>query len=234
MATFIHRRCRILIFAGSLWILLPALLTGCAVGGKNTIMTGPIDYMFDYAPPCPPRAVSFPATLCVEKFSAAPAYGTDALVYAEDRYTRRQYLSHRWRSSPGDMVSAFLARDLRHARLFHAVFYHHCRPGSRYRIEGVVDEIFEENRKDRWVAVLAATVTLIDSAASDPAAAVRLQKTYRAETDCDGRTPRDIAAAMSLAMERISMAVLEDVDGAVKKQEPAGHGAMETNRPPQP
>src|SRR6185369_8598016 len=150
-------------------IMIPAmivafalLLSGCFGSGQPGRITE--QYAFDYSPTMmQEKSATLPETITVERFSAAQLYNSTAMVYQEEPNKRNQYLYHRWRVNPADMVSDYLVRDLRSAKLFRGVFHYRSNETGRYLLAGDVEEFRENIDKDDHRAIVSLNVTLLDT-----------------------------------------------------------------------
>jgi cholesterol transport system auxiliary component len=158
--------------------------------------------------------------ITVPRFSVAPDFNTTAMVYRPAPLQRATYQYSRWRVNPGAMTADYLARDLRHAGLFTAVFTSGESGQSRYMLEGGVTEIQEINGPDAWHAALGLSITLLDRNETEITRQVVFQKQYRAEELLTAKTPQGLAEAMSRALARLSGEILRDVGRTVKGRTP--------------
>jgi len=158
-----------------------------------------------------------PVSLQVERFSVAPLYNTNRIIYREGDFKRDEYFYHKWRANPGDMVTDFLRRDMRNSGLFEAVLPY----GSNFPVscvlEGSVDEFVEWDGPEGWKAVLGITVTLMANNEPDVSRRIIFQKSYRTEKGLPEKNPQSLAQAMSQAMGEISRAVIKDVYSALAR-----------------
>lgn len=199
-----------LTFLVAVLLVLPTL--GC---GKSPTLVH--QYLLEY--PAPPlKGAPLDAGLKVERFAVAQAYNTTAMVYQPNAFKQETYRYHRWRVSPGYLATDYLARDLRDAGLFKAVFT--CETGEkpRFVLEGGVEDFQEVDAPDGWNAVLALVVTLIDTSREEVPAKVVFQKNYRVTEPMFERTPKGLAEAMSRAMERASAEITTDVYQAARQR----------------
>jgi ABC-type uncharacterized transport system auxiliary subunit len=172
-------------------------------------------YSLEYAPPSTEGA-QLPVAIRVERFSEAPLYDTRQIIYREKAFSREGYFYHRWRAMPADLVTYFLARDLKTSGLFVGVLPYDSRQPAAFSIEGSVDEFLESDEEESWEAVLSFSVTL--SAAREPDISKRIlfQKSYSATRPCKQKNPRALAEAMSEAMAQLSAEVRKDVYKALE------------------
>jgi ABC-type uncharacterized transport system auxiliary subunit len=196
-------------------ILLIIGLTGCLRGTAPQ----PLDmqYVIEYSPPVGDNALRMEALLKVDRFSVDRIYIGPSMLFRNGPFQREEYHEHHWRVSPGDMVTDFLRRDLRHANLFQAVLSARDIEESRFVLQGGVEEFLEvDEGKDRK-ALLVATVTLLDLSSRDVSKRVVFQNTYRCEAPFSKEGAAGLAEAMSRAMSQFSTRVIADIDHGLKK-----------------
>src|SRR6185369_9729989 len=203
------------------WIRAPALaaaiaflLSGCFGGGKPGRMTE--QYAFDYTPTEQQEFAMLPETITIERFSAAQLYNSTAMVYQEEPNLRNQYVYHRWRVNPADLVSDYLLRDLRRASLFQGVFPYRNSETSRYLLAGDVEEFQEFIDKENHQAIISLNVTLLDTSRTGLPDRILFQKNYRIAEPIDEKSPAGLAKGMSRAMAQVSKLLLSDIFKAVQ------------------
>lgn len=204
---------------GSLKIILPLiaalLLAGC---GKSPVLVH--QYILEYPPPAL-KGTPLAEAVKVERFAVAEPYNTTAMVYRPDAFKSDTYKYNRWRVGPGHLVTDYLLRDLRAARLFKAVFGPDAPDQSRYLLEGGVEEFQEVDAADGWKAALAVSVTLLDRHYQEIPQRVVFQKNYRILEPLAAKTPDGLAQAMSQAMEKASGEIIMDVYRAAQSRQGA-------------
>lgn len=173
-------------------------------------------YILEYASPEIADLKPLPVSLKVERFSVAPAYNTNRMIFRDASFKRDEYFYHKWRANPGDMVSDFLSRDIRNSGLFKAVLPYESDFPSPFVVEGSVDEFVEWDSPEGWNAALAITITLIAAQEPDVTKRILFQKTYRMEKPFTEKNPQGLAQAMSLAMADLSMNIMRDIYAALK------------------
>jgi cholesterol transport system auxiliary component len=176
-------------------------------------------YTLEYAPP----AFDGPKTGGIVKFDrffSARSYEGTAMLYKPAAYKVVAYNYHRWRTSPGDMVTDYLVRDFRHSGLFRAVFSYRQPESARFLVGGGVEEFVEAKEAGGWNAVLGLYVTVLDLKESDVTEKVVFQKKYRVVQPINGESPESFATGMSEAMARASVQIVGDVRAAVKDRKP--------------
>jgi len=197
-------------------LILSALFAGGCLSLKQP--TGKINYYsLEYDPPVQNLEICLPFVIRVERFQASPLYDTAKIVFREEKFKRDTYIYHKWWAKPGDMVSYFLARDMKASRGFKAVFAFDKSLPSSHVLEGGVDEFFEQDGPDSWEAVLSVEVTLLAENEPDISRRILLQKKYSARELCSEKNPRALAEAMSRAMSKISEKIITEVYGRLAR-----------------
>ena len=173
-------------------------------------------YTLEYSPPKITGLKPLPVTLKIERFSMAPAYNTNRIIYRNKSFERDEYFYYKWRSNPADLVACFLSRDIRESGLFRAVLPRESGFPFSYLLEGSVDDFFELDVADGWKAVLSITITLMAANEPDVSKRVLFQKSYSVKKACKHKNPQGLAQAMSLAMGEISKKVIKDIYSVLK------------------
>ena len=157
------------------------------------------------------------AVLRVDRFGVAPAYNSNRMIYRDQSFKRDEYVYSKWIGNPGDIVTYFLARDLRDSGLFKAVFTYKSHLAASYAMEGSVDEFFEWDTPEGWDAVLGLNITLVVLQEPDVSKRILFQKSYRVTRRCKEEHPRGLAETMSLAMGEVSLKIIRDVYTVLKE-----------------
>ena len=176
-------------------------------------------YTLEYDPPQIGNLAPLPSVIRMDRFSVAPTYNTDRIVYRDRSFKRETYIYHRWRANPGDLVTYFLARDIKRSGLFKAVLTYDSRFPSSYVLEGSVDEFFEWDTEEAWKAVLSLSITLMKEHEPDISQRILFQKTYRTKESCKRRNPAALVEAMSQAMSEVSREITIDIYEYLKDRE---------------
>ncbi len=193
-----------------LFVTLTLVLTACVSSLKHP--SNKIDfYTLEYDPPDAGERAPLEAVIRLDRFSVSPSYNTNRIIYRDRSFTRDAYVYHRWQTPPGDMVGTLLSRDIKHSELFNAVLTESSSLTSTHMVEGRVDEFFEWDRKEGWVAVLAVNITVASETEPGIVKKILLQKTYRSEKPCRQKNPRALAEAMSQALLEISCEIINDI-----------------------
>ena len=200
------------------WLLLITfLLVGGCISFKSPRQKIQY-YTLEYTLPDIAGLASLPASVKIERFTVAPAYNTNRIIYRDKSFKRDEYFYYKWRSNPGDLVTYFLARDMRDSGLFKAVLPQGSGFQVSYVLEGSVDEFVEWDTPEGWNAVLGLTITLMAANEPDVSKKILFQKSYSEKKACIQKNPEGLARAMSLAMGEISRKIIMDIYLALKNQ----------------
>ena len=190
-------------------LILPFLLSACISLKQPSKKIA--FYTLEYDAPQISGLEPLPVVLAIERFSVAPTYNSNQIVYRDHSFKRDAYTYHKWRNNPGDIATYFLGRDLQQSGLFKAVLSSDSRLPASHIVEGVVDEFFEWDLENKWNAVLTISITLTAGDEADRSKKILFQKTYSAKKACKHRNPPALAAAMSLAMKEVSRKIIKDI-----------------------
>ncbi len=190
-------------------IVLSMLVIGC-ISHKSPPQ--PVKfYQLDYPPPeASFESTPLPYIIRVDPFQPSDLYNSKPIIYREGRYGTSKYTYHRWISAPDQMVSRFLARDLRHADIVNAVFLDGGEAAT-HRLVGSLEAFYENDQQRQWEAVAAVSITLIDTGYRNIAEQICFQKTYSVNKPCPENTPAGFVEAMSLSMNEISRMIISDI-----------------------
>jgi len=193
--------------------LLLFLLAGC---GKPPALVQ--KYILEYPPPSAAGAPKVGEVLKVELFEVSQVYNSPAMIYQPQAFKSDAYNYHRWRVNPGYLVTDYLIRDLREARIFKAVLPYGSSGKSRFLLEGGVEEFLEIDAPGTWEAALAVNITLLDLSRQELPQRVVFQKNYRVQEPMPDKTPQGLAQGMSRAMEKLSAQIIRDITQAAARQ----------------
>lgn len=202
----------------SLFLIIQFVLIGACLSLKQA--SPKIEYYtLDYAPT---RMIGFselPLAVKVGRFTAAPLYNTNRIIYQDQVFKRDAYIYHRWRVQPKDMLTHLLTRDFRSSGLFKAVLSCDNHLSSSYILDGNVDEFLEIDTEKKWEAILTISVMLIQEDNPDNGINLLFQKIYQNKTTCSHKNPTALAEAMSLNMSVISREMIKDIYDHLKEHE---------------
>jgi len=192
------------------------LVTSCSLGARPSYVVN--QYTLEYPSPILKELISTNELVRVEPFSVVQTFNTSAMIYREGPNLRNVDPYNRWRTKPGELVTEYLARDLRNSGLFRAVISFDDSEETRYLLEGQVDEFLEVDEKDGRKAVLSLNVTFLDLKKRETAEKVIFQRDYKAVEPYTEKTPAALAQGMSRAMGKISRQIILDLQNAVKNR----------------
>lgn len=201
-------------------LLLALLLAGAAClaagcgGGQPGAQS--IFYSLDYAAPRAEAPRTLDLALRVSRFSAAPGFNSTEMFYGPDRLSLTAYNYDRWLVPPGDMVSDFLARDLRDSGRFKVVFTYHEPQATRFVLQGGVRRFQELDQGGGASALLEISATLLDTRETDVTKRVLFQRRYQASAAMAAKNARGLAEAMGKAMAEISAKITAEVYAALQ------------------
>jgi ABC-type uncharacterized transport system auxiliary subunit len=196
-------------FRKHLFLLVLIILTGCIGDAKPP---EPIYYYtLGHDNPALSLAPQLPCILRVERFSASPPFNSQRIIYAQNELQRNAYAYHQWIAPPGELVSYYLARDLRQCGGFRAVLTPDASLSATHSLYGWVEQFIEKDAAAHWQAAATIHITLISNLDRDPTRKILLQKRYEAKAPCNAKTPEALAEAMSKVVGQISQAVTKDV-----------------------
>ena len=210
--------------------LLPILLAGCAGTRHPELAT--VYYVLEYEEPAVAPAEPVAAVVQVERFQVAPVFHTQHMVYRRGAYTRYTDPYHKWRVSPGDLVTDNLTRDLRRTRLFGGVLASGSRFDPTHVLEGTVDQFYEHDAPGGREAVLGVSVVLAAVNPSDVSTIVVFDHVYTIREPLAEPTPKGLADAMSRAMRAFSQKIIADVRDALNADGPHHQAAVTAVKPP--
>lgn len=173
-------------------------------------------YTFEYDPSQIAGLKPLPFVIRLVRFSVAPTYNSDQIIYRDRSFRREAYVYYKWRANPGDLVTYFLSRDMKQSGLFKAVLPYDSIFPSSFAVEGSVDQFFEWDTEKSWKAVLTISITLMKENEPDISKRVLFQKTYGKREVCKKKNPRALAEAMSRAMAGVSKKIIEDIYNCLK------------------
>ncbi len=190
-------------------VLTAFWIIGCP---GNTKPNKKIDfYTLEYDSPKISNSNPLPIVIQIDRFQVTPLYDSKRISYSETPFTIDTFKYHKWQADPGELVTYFLARDLKQSSLFKAVFTLDSNSPSSHRLSGIVDEFYEQDRSDLWEAVLTVSITLITEDEQDLSKRILMQKKYNSREECKYKNPRAIAEAMSRAMAKVSKMIITDI-----------------------
>jgi ABC-type uncharacterized transport system auxiliary subunit len=204
------------------------LVLAALLGGVSCIsVTRPYKEVFNYQIVYdPPAATGLPfknVVVRVAAFSVAPAFDKQKIMYSTGPNRFAVYQYHSWITSPGDMLTDLLLRDMIASDFYEAAIDIRGTVVPQYQLEGVVEQIYEKTEGDAWWSTLRLR-GLFFAYDADGGKKVLFQRVYQKEIQTAGHEPGDIVAAMGEAAKAISIEVQRDVNAAI--------ATYESQRPP--
>lgn len=175
-------------------------------------------YTLEYDPPALGNLQPLSIVIKVQPFSVAPIYGTNRIIYRDKSFKRAEYVYHKWRDNPGDLVPYFISRDMRKSGLFRAVLPQDSGSRPSYVLEGSVEDFLEWDTEDGWEAFLSVSVVFMMANEPDISKRILFQKTYQDREPCKQKNPEALAEAMSQAMSVASREIIQDIYDYLKDQ----------------
>lgn len=174
-------------------------------------------YQLHYEAPAPSfSGAPLPFVICVNSFQSKDLYSRQGIVYQEGSHTTSRYAYHQWIAPLDRMMPYLIARDLRRAGIVKGVFFKGGE-AMTHRLVGSIEEFYEADAPDQWIAVVAVTVTFIDTRHTHAAEQIVFQKTYSTRRPCAEKTPAAFVEAASQAMAGLSEELTGDIYKALKK-----------------
>jgi len=159
------------------------------------------------APPASPGS----RVLRVGQVRAAPLFERQGFLYRTDpeRYVRDFY--HRFYAPPGVVIQEAATEWLRASGLFAAVLDPGQSGVADWILEGRVERLYADRRRDPPEAVLEVQVTLLDADELE----LLLQRRYAAVEPAPAGDPAGLAAAWSRALGRVLAELEADLAGVL-------------------
>jgi ABC-type uncharacterized transport system auxiliary subunit len=201
-------------------LLLGSLLTlgGCVGTGRPAPPLTSFD--LDYPPPALPGKPPLDVSLTVQFVAGSQALASTDMWYQTAPYRRSSYNYDRWVSSPPDLLSVWLTRDLARSGLFKAAFTATSGMDARFLLQGTVEQFLEVDRGPSGVARVELLVALVDTRTPAGTRAILFQKGYSAEHAMPSQTGEGLAAGMSAAVSEVTKSIIADVYAALAADNP--------------
>jgi len=185
------------------------LLAVMACGGKT-----PQTRFYQLATPASHPAQAGDTVVVVEPLATDSAYDDERIVYRQSPYRLDYYAYHRWVSSPGTMVSDYLAESLAHTGRFRAIA-RELTDAAAVVLGGRVIAIEEVDRTDHhWVGRIALELTLTDARTGE----VLWSQQFEETEPLPQQSPEGLAAAISRAMGRVVERVVPTIADTATQQ----------------
>ena len=162
-------------------------------------------------PACRSHAADKRLIVQVKRFHAPPPYNATHILYAESPHQRSSYAYHQWVSTPADMLTELLHRDMEHTGIADAVVSISSGHTVTHRVEGTIIDFYENDVPENWEAVLALRLMLVRTDRELRTETILFKRTYREVETLEKNNPLSLARSMSKAMEAVSVRFIEDV-----------------------
>ena len=176
-------------------------------------------YHVDYAPPAIEGTPVKDITVRLGSFNAASSFQSLKIIYSTSKYRRKTYEYHHWLVSPSDMISELLHRDMAASKLYGAVVTVRSSLPPQYELEGTIEEIMERDEGDVWFSVISMRCAAFAFPEKIGKKKVLYQKAYKESIRTEKNSPGAVVAAMSEAMEKISVKIQKDLNAAIAAHE---------------
>jgi len=191
------------------------MLAIAGLGGCAAVRSPPPQRAFVLEYPAPaPVARRVDAVLRVLPFGCDAVYDRQGFVYRDGEYEVGVDGYNMWLASPASMVTDLVARDLAAAGLFEAVLAAPSALAADYELSAQIEE-FDE-RADSGCSARIRLRALLTQSPPRAARRVVFEETFTADEPCDGRGAEAFVAAMSRAVQRVSLAVEERIGDAAR------------------
>jgi ABC-type uncharacterized transport system auxiliary subunit len=172
-------------------------------------------YTLEYTPPVIAERPTLPVVLQVLPLGCATLYQSTQMMYRPAPYKREAFVYHRWRTGPGQIVTAGLARDFQHSALFEAVVPTGSHAPATHRLEGTVEEFYARSENDSWLAILTLSITVTAVSDEHVRRPVVLQQQFSMSQTCPAKTPQGMSQGLSTAMQKLSAEIIVTVHDAL-------------------
>lgn len=203
------------------WMLfgcLPIWMAFFAISGCAKLITPPRpihSYTISYSSPKPTAGTPIPAVIRIGRFSAAPPFASDEMVFGSSDTQRGTYTFHKWQARPADLIASLMLRDFLESKCFAGVLPPAQRIGSTHSLDGIIESIYQKDENGRKSVVVGLAVTFISETETDPIKRIVFQKRYLEQEPLSMAEPRYFAEATSRAVSRLSETVRRDVARAL-------------------
>jgi ABC-type uncharacterized transport system auxiliary subunit len=194
-----------------------AIIPGCVSTGKPQ---APVEnYLIDYPAPTFEKPNKIDDTIRVSRFTIATAYNNNKMIFRQDNYALDSFNYNRWAVNPADMVGDNLLRDLQVSGLFRAAFSRYAVDEGRYIVQGGIEEFFLRKGSSGNSAVISLEMVLKDTKQRETGKRIVFQKKYSREEALTDQSPRGYCQAMSQAMQKLSVQIINDIYQGIKSAE---------------
>ncbi len=155
--------------------------------------------------------IGSPVIIRVKRLQAQPPFNTTHIVYADNPYQRSRYLYHQWVTTPAEMLSTLLTRDIEAASTTGMTVSSNPGNAPTHRVEGTIIDFYENDEPPEWEAVLVLRLAMTRIDPVSRSEEILFQKTYREIRVLQKNNPHELARSMSKAMEAVSNRFIGDM-----------------------
>ncbi len=195
--------------------LLLTALAGC-LGSRPAITVE--QYSLGYKSPAFPGLAPLAEGIKVARFSTTQEIAGTDIVLQSGPYQRQVLDYQRWRVSPADQVTDFLARDLRASGLFSLVLTYHDASSVRFKLEGALERFHQVDTPQGPAAVINLNLTLLDIRERELPRRLVFQREYAMEVPLNQGGAEALAQGLSRAMAQVSARVIADLREAADQR----------------
>lgn len=152
-----------------------------------------------------------PVVVRVKRLQTHPPFNTTHIVYADNPYKRSRYLYHQWITTPTDMLTSLLVRDIEATGPVGMTVSTTPGKAATHLVEGTIVDFYENDEKPEWEAVLVLRLALTRLDPVSRSEEILFQKTYRETRPLKKNNPYELARSMSKAMEVVSSRFIGDM-----------------------
>ncbi|MEN6621583.1 MAG: ABC-type transport auxiliary lipoprotein family protein [Smithella sp.] len=193
------------------------LIYGCVSAGKPQISIE--NYLINYPVPTFEKQKKIDDTIRINRFTIAAAYNNNKMIFRQDNYILDFFNYNRWAVNPADMIGDNLLRDLQASGFFRAAFSRYVVDEGRYIVQGGIEEFFLKIDQKNKLAVISLEITLKDTKQREQSNRILFQKKYRQEEPLTDQSPGGYCQAMSIAMQKLSPSIINDICLGIKSAE---------------
>jgi len=194
-------------------LLLPFLIAGCGALIKQPAAIIKY-YQIDYPAPAPVKE-KINKTIMIRPFNISSVYNKDSIVYVEDSFNCGFYQYNQWIAPPASLISEKIVRDLQASDVFEAVLTYGSFQPPDYRISASVEEIGEVKKGDTAESSVIIHFSVIKTSVTNLASEFIIGKTYHSSFPCEKNNPNSVVAAISKAVQIISIDFRKDLQKAL-------------------
>ena len=186
--------------------------TGCALTHRRAPATQELS--LKYSPPVLEGVRPVAGAIKVGRFSALSPFDGTGMYFRRSGYELESFNYERWVTSPPNMVTDLLYRDLAASNAFRDVFPYLSTEQTRFELEGTVVQFLMLEEGGSWRASLVVNISLVDGQAGEGGRRVLLQRQFDAHRTLEGDSAEQYAEGMSGAMQSVAGDIIRAIHGA--------------------